>query len=395
MKPVRLRRRLTVVTVLSVVCLSVQIANAQSWREKLRDKAQETKRKWDDSARSCRECGKKIHGRDVCTTCVAKRAADRTRKATRDAKRKWDDKKQNCKYCGKTIHGRSACASCLARRAGDKVRDVSQSARKTWGDSADERDRLKRRVSEGGRAVRDGWRNSADERRQLVERLRRGADQTRSFARELHTEFRERQPEMRAAWDQATRWAQDHKHVVARHYQIARNEYGPRVMAAVRDAENQRRVLEGLGALHSAHVQFKRIRNEATYKSLKLAGQLPVQTRAGRMTLEDVARQRMVEKFPYLRGTPLTEDPAAPLAHLVTGDRKYFFDEMPLVESRGRRVSLKNAMVESSPFDTSRTMRILAVYEAADDVTHTLDTGDGAMEAIGSTLAAVDAVKNK
>jgi hypothetical protein len=345
-------RRIVVIAAMLVAFGSASAANAQSWRDKLKEKAEQAKQKLKESERRCEDCGK-------------------------------------------TIHVGTVCASCLAKRAAEKAKAAEQKAREAWRDSEDERDQLKRRLSEGSRAVREGWRNSADERRQLADRLRHGVDRTQSFARELHTEFRERQPQMRVALDQATRWAADHEQVVARYFQIARGEYGPLVMAAVRDPENQRRVLEGLGALHSAHVQFKRMRNDATYASLKLAGRLPVQTRSGRMTLEEVARQHLAEKFPCVRGTPLVEDPAVPLAHLINGDRQYFFDEMPIIESRGHKVSIKDAMVASSPFDTTETMKFLAVYEAADDVAHTIDTGEGTIEAIGSTLTAVEAVRGK
>lgn len=345
-------RAMVVLTAMIVLFSSSQAANAQSWREKLRNRTQEAKRKWDDSARRCRECGKKIHGRDIC-------------------------------------------ASCLAKHAAEKTMAVKDKAADAWRDSADKREQLKQKTSEGSRAVGEKWRDSADERRQIAERLRHGVEQTKSFTQQLQAEFRERQPEMRAAWDQATRWTQERKQVIARQYRIAKDEYGPLVMAAVRDAENQRRILEGLGALHSAHLQWKQMRTNAVYKGLKLAGQLQVQTGMGRISIADVARRRMVENFPYLEGTALTEDPAAPLAHLITGDREYFFEEMPLVERSGRKVSLKDAIIQSSALDTDETMKILAVYEAADDVAHTLDTGEGTIDAIGSTLTAIETLGNK
>lgn len=345
-------RQLACVGGLLVLCMLVPRADAQSWRDKLKEKAEQAKEKLKESERRCEDCGK-------------------------------------------TIHVGTVCASCLAKRAAEKAKATEQKAREAWRESADKRQDIQRRITDGGRAIQGGWRDSADDRQRLVERLRQGAEQTRSFARDLQTEFRDRQPELRGAWDQASHWAAAHQQIAARYVEMARSEYGPRVIAAARDPENQRLLFETIGALQAAHSQFSRVEQKATYELLTIAGHIPVDTPQGRTTLKDIARQRMLEQLPMLRGTPLADDPAAPLAHLLTGDRSYFFEEMPLVDLGGRKVSVREAMIESSPFDTNEVMKCLAVYEAADDVAHAIDSGEGGLEAIESTLNAIETVHGK
>jgi hypothetical protein len=187
----------------------------------------------------------------------------------------------------------------------------------------------------------------------------------------------------------------DRGRAASRQYDVVRQKYLPRIVETVRDPENQRRALEAVSVLTEAREQFQSGKHETAYSVMKLAGRIRVNTPSGRVSLEEAARQRMLAKHPYLRGTPLTDDPAAPLAHLFTGDFRYFVDEMPLVESWGRRVSLRDAMLEPSPFDSDRTRKYLAVLEAVADVEYALDTGKGGAEASWSVLRAIEAVNEK
>lgn len=125
-------------------------AEAQTWRDKLRDKAQDAKRQWQDSERRCADCGKVIHGRDRCTTCEARRVAERAKGAKENIQERWQQAERRCSVCGKVIHGRATCLECEARRLGAQGRDVARTA-------AD----ASRQLRETWQANKDRWRAEA------------------------------------------------------------------------------------------------------------------------------------------------------------------------------------------------------------------------------------------
>ena len=151
-------------TLLSIVmlCLGVSVAWGGFW-DGLKQKAGEVKEKWQESERRCVDCGKVIHGRDRCTTCEAKRAAEATRNAAerareeterikkkaeetkQEVKRKWEESERRCVDCGHVVHGRDRCTTCEAKRASEQVRKAAD------------------QVSKGARDLKQSWDANKDQ----------------------------------------------------------------------------------------------------------------------------------------------------------------------------------------------------------------------------------------
>ncbi len=75
------------------------------WLDKVKESTERAKESWQSSERSCRECGKRVHGRDVCFSCQGKAAKQKARTYEEQTRR-------SCRECGKRIHGRNKCTSC-------------------------------------------------------------------------------------------------------------------------------------------------------------------------------------------------------------------------------------------------------------------------------------------
>jgi len=308
----------------------------------------------------------------VCVEPAHAGFLDDLKEATEEAKEKWRESEEE------------------RGELKEKLKEAAERAREKWRETADDRRELKRKLRETVDTARQKWRDSEPERRELIRKLRESAEEAKVLAQQLREEIQQREPEIRAAWERASEWAAERKRNADRLYELARYEYGPRIAAAIRDPENQRKALETVGALIEVRRQFRRAKYETSYAVLKLAAEIPVDTEGGRKTLGEAARERLLNKCPWMAGTPLDEDPVAPLAHLIAGDRRYFISELPLVESNGRRVPIKEAMLECSSFDPDKALLCLSIAKASEDVADALVNGDGAVEAMGSVLTAIE-----
>jgi hypothetical protein len=125
-----------------------QMAKAD-WRDslkELKDKADGTKEKWKESERRCQDCGKVIHGRDLCTSCEARRLAERAREAKENVQQKWQNIERRCVDCGKVVHGADRCIACEGKRFTAKAHDIA----KRTGEAA-------REIKETWDANKDRW----------------------------------------------------------------------------------------------------------------------------------------------------------------------------------------------------------------------------------------------
>ena len=317
-------------------------------------------------------------------------ASRRLRDTSRDVQQEWRQSERRCRSCGKTIHGQDTCTACMARRSAEKARQSHEKARQVWQETAPQRREIITRTREAADSARRKWDESEQSRRDLSRRTVESVHRARQMTEDVHRKYQEMSPHLRVAREHAIEWLEQRSADATRHCQIARNEYGPRIVAAIQDPNDQRKAMEAVGAMLEARRQFGAVKYEVAYHSIKLAGQIRVDTAGGPKTLEQIAQDRLAKAHPYLSGTPIVDDPAAPLAHLITADRKYFVNEMPLIESGGRRLPIRQAMIQASPFDADETIRCLSLLEAADEVSHAIDCEEGCLDAMESVLVAME-----
>ena len=356
-----LRPALLVVVLLSCLAVFFPPPQAQAgWRDKLkqagkkaRDKLDGAKEKWKERERKCSECGKTIHLGTKCATCQAK-----------GARKKWQETKPKLQKSADRVKQKWEGAK-------PKLRDAAQSARE--------------KAKEYAPKIRDAARKTSERIRAYGPKLKDAAARTKQKWEDL-------KPQIQDARLRASDWYGKHKDAISARSKDAIRQYGPKISAAIRDPENRRKAFETVGTVLEVRRQLKATQRETTRRALDLAFKLPVRTRSGEMTLGDLAKDRLVGRFPVLEGTDIVEDPAGPLTALITSDKRYFLTEFRFVKSGGERVSVVQAARNSSAFNTDKAMRCLDLMEATESVTHAVTTGEGSLDALQRTVSAMSAL---
>jgi len=350
-------RAFLVLVALLLGCIAwPQAASAQSLLDKLRDAkdkvketARETKQKIEEKKRHCVDCGKECLG-ERCNACDVKRAKEAAAKAAEQAKQKWRDSEPQ----RRAIEEKVREAPGKAREAGAKA---VERTREAWRDTADERQKLKGTLKSAAGEVRAASTNVYQNREEIARNLSERSRQT---------------------WERARSVAQE---------DIAK------IREVVTDPEVQRQAIEALDAAIVLRQQWKDAEREMVYSGLKTVGGMTIQTKNGRMTVEDACRQRIVERFPALVGTDVVNDPALVVTAVVTKDREYFVREMKIVPVQGGSVSLVEAIDRTTAFNASKTLAVLDLLEATENLQQAAATGEGGLDAVIDLRVAMQGVQ--
>lgn len=318
---------------------------------------------------------------------------DKAKDKTEDAKEKWKEQERRCTECGKTIHVGTKCASCQSKAAKEKwaetkpkLKETADKARDTWQETSpklrDVAQTTYDKAQDYAPKVRDAAKNIGDDLRQYGPRLREAAHTTRNRWETL-------KPEIQARRLKAADWYIRYEDLLAEKARDAMGRYGPAISRNIRDPENRQKAFEAIGTIIEVRRQLKGKQQERTYMALTLAFKLPVQTGTGTSTLGDLARDRLVQRFPCLDGTDITEDPAGPITALLINDRKYFLTEFQIVKSGHEYVSITKAIGRSSSFDTDKAMKCLDLMEATEGLLDAVNKGNGSLEAIENTISVI------
>jgi len=321
-------------------------------KEKTSEKVKETKEKWQERERLCSECGKVIHFGTKCSTCQAKEAAEKARQLrekaeekTKEAKQKWNERERQCSECGKTIHLGTKCRTCQAKEVTQKSKQFYDSAR------------------EGTRKAHD-WGTKT---------------------------WQEMKPKIQDARERAAIWCQQNKTTMVQKAQEAKEAYS-NVANAIRDPEVRQEAMETLGAMMEMRRQMKDAKREATYRGLTMLAAVPIRTEYGEVPLGEMATSRLTSRFPALKETGICDDPAASITALCFRDRDFLMNNVKLIEKGGQKMSITEAIQTSNPFNTSKTIKYLTILEATEEVSQSVTTGEGGLEALESVASAIKAV---
>jgi hypothetical protein len=159
-----------------------------------------------------------------------------------------------------------------------------------------------------------------------------------------------------------------------------RDWYADRIRTSVQDEELSDRLQRAIQTAIEIRDNASESKRQITYAALKSIGRLSVSTPDGPRTLEDLARQRIIEQVPALAGSDVVEEPATVVAALLISDREYFLHKMKIVQVDGRFVSIADALESRTGLDPATTRDLLAVAAAADalakgeDILSNIDT---------------------
>ena len=363
----RYRRHACLAIVLMVTLASPPLPISSShagWRDKLRGAGQRAKQTASRAREnlkkrehSCSSCGKTIRFGTRCVSCNAKRAVVAGKRTAAEGKKRWNESAHPCSMCGKTIHVGKTCASCLAKAGKDK-----------W-------DKKAHPCSMCGKTIHVG--------KTCASCLGRAGKKKWEAAK----------PRIQAAHQKASAWYGRNKEMLAQRAKEAHDRYGPAVMSALRDPENQRKALETIGMVMKVRRQIRAAQRESTYRALKALSNLPIPTDSGTRTLHDIAKGRLLEKMPYLEGSGIAEDPAGSLTALLMRDRNYLMTQVPIVRKGGRQVSVVDAISQSSSLNTGMVMKCIELMDAMESVSNAAATGEDSLDAIERTMSIMGHLK--
>jgi len=300
------------------------------------------------------------------------------------ARADWKDKLKELK---KKTGEKASQAKKKWEQAKPKLRESANRARQHL-------ERAKPKLRNAARSVRDKARTYAPRVRETVrkasESARRCAPKLKQAASKARDRWNRAKPRIEEAKRKTAQWCGRRKTVLAAKAKEAMRRYGPVVSRAIRDPENRKKAFETIGTILEVRRQIKEKQKEGTYLVIKGALSLPVRTGSGTSTLGDLAKDRLVQRFPALEGTDIVEDPAAPITALVTSDRAYFLKDMAIVKSGGEHVSVIEAIGRSSSFDTDKAIKCLELMEATESISNAVTTGEGSLDAMEKTFHLMD-----
>ncbi len=93
--------------------------------------------------------------------------------------------------------------------------------------------------------------------------------------------------------------------------------------------------------------------------------------KGGKESLEKYCKNWIKDNAPYLRGTTIEQDPIGAFTYVVVfNDTGYVTSNMKIIkDDKGNYISMKDAIVESSPFDTETSMKAIECAEAFETLT--------------------------
>jgi len=345
---------------------------------KAREKVDAARESWKKRERRCDTCGKTIHFGQTCATCKARAVSQKAKQTVDRAKEDWRKREHPCSTCGKMIHIGQTCATCKARAVSQKAKQTVDKVKEDW------RER-EHPCSSCGKMIHVGQVCMTCKAKAVSHGLKEGTAKVKDGWERF-------KPQLEQSCKRARDWGSRHKELIAKRTTEAMRKYGPKIVSAVRDPENQRKAFEAVGAYMKFKEQLDTAKKDVTYKTLSAALSLPIQTKSGTMSLEAMAKERLLERFPGLSGTDFVEDPAAPLTALLTNDRGYLLRECKFVKTRNGHVSPMDALAQSGSRDTDKLLRCLDFMAATESVSHTLVTGEGSLDAMAKTVKAMKAI---
>ncbi len=322
----------------------------------------------------------------------------KAKQKTKEAKEKWKERERRCSECGKVIHMGAKCASCKAKAAAAKARRAKKKVSEYAPKVRNAAGRARNKVREYAPRVRDGVDRTRDKIIEYAPKVQKAAKNAQESLRRYGPKLKQTAVATRDRWDRlkprvqearlkAAEWYDRHKDSLAEKARDAKERYGPAISKTIRDPENRRKAFEALGTVMEVRRQLKQQQRDSTYRALTFASKLPVRTSSGISTLGELAKERLVSRFPGLEGTDIAEDPAAPITALLTSDRKYFLTKCKVVKSGNGYVSITKAISLSSSFDTDKAMKYLELMEATESVSNAVSTGEGSLDAIERTMS--------
>jgi len=388
----------------------------------------------------CSDCGRSIRFGSRCSSCVAQRARDRTRESQERANQRIREESERARQ---RLQQERERAEQAARQQAERVRERAEQATKEQAQRARELaeqrmrqeanragDRLRqqgnrlneqigqqhRRLQESGRdqlnAARDEFRRQLDQRSgqfhdmvnqhrhhssDSMRRLLDGLDRQRGSAtgvnsqwqRLLQSETDRLGMRLQLQWESRDRLAKqfhDQSQRAVRHFRdIGAQHHELRIRDFIASNPTEDAV-RAVGVAVAVHREVKQLNRTVINSSVQAIGNIPVSTDSGTHTLEEVARQHIITKYPALRGTDLAEDPVAVTAALIAADHKYFLTEMRIIESGEGRVSVLHALHNAGALDAEETLRLLAIVEACED----LANGNDPLQALDGAVSLVE-----
>ncbi len=213
--------------------------------------------------------------------------------------------------------------------------------------------------------------SAIEKTRDAGHRVKRGVEKTKRKWKEM----KHRASRVKKAWDDDSQRRKEINDSV-------KEKYGA-TLQKIRDPETRRQAKEMIGAGLEMRRKFLEAKRNGVETGINALSDFPI----GDRTLGGLIKEKLGDKFPALDDANLLDRDTAIAAAL--GDRGFFLREVDFIEKGGRRLSVIDAIGESSPFDAGKTMRYLDVAGALEKLHSTDDVG-GAVDGLISAMDAVN-----
>lgn len=164
-----------------------------------------------------------------------------------------------------------------------------------------------------------------------------------------------------------------------------------KVTKYIKDPVQQKKAIDATIYSITKYRQLKDEMKVKTHSAISYAmNTIPVKDEDGNIvSLNEFTKNWIIEEAPYLKGTSIAEDPAEALTYIVVyRDIGYVVHDMNIIQNKhGEFVSIEDAAIENSPFNSNETIVMLNAVEGFE----TLANGDSSADEI--ILAANDISK--
>lgn len=279
--------------------------------------------------KQCSRCGKRIWFGKTCLTCKAKSTRSKLQKTGKTIKEKISEERHACSGCGKSTLSRGRCLSC-------NTVSISKKSKKFIHEAKETTRRTSRWIGEKARSP---------EVKRLLEK------------------------------------AKNHRERITK-------QYLPAISKRIKDPTTRRRITKSIRMAAEVHARYSAFKKDATYKSVKVAGNLKFPTKNGSTSLFDFSRKHLLKSAPELAGTDLINDPAAVITGLISADRDYFLNELKMIKTANGYVSITDKLKSGN---AETLLDIINVIDAVDD----LSKGDFNPVALGSLASSLNRLNEK
>lgn len=238
---------------------------------------------------------------------------------------------------------------------------------------ADWRDDLKE-LKEKGRAASEQVKKAGREVRDGAKSTKKRWDDGASKRREIYDNTKKLGLETKETFNQNL---EKGKNV----YKEVKKTYSKNI-DKIADPEVRRKAMETFDKGMELRQKFKEAKRNSVSTGIDALADMPI----GGKTFGDIVGERLANEFPSLERSGLIDRDTA--IAVVLSDKPYFLNEVDLVKKGGRRVSVIQAINETSPFDTDKTSKYINIAISLDKLNSAEDVGG----AVNGLIGAMDAV---